>query len=108
MWCLASPQPTSVPAKVLPPPIPRIAAVHSTSTKSRGIYIILALIFGFFGFHNFYANRIKVGFVQFFLSSALVAGALVTGFWILPAISNLWALIDALTVTKDGAGAQLA
>jgi TM2 domain-containing membrane protein YozV len=66
--------------------------------KSRGTYIILGLLFGWFGLHNIYAKRNNVGAVQliFFLMF----------FWtlIVPFILVLWSLVEILTVKNDGNG----
>jgi TM2 domain-containing membrane protein YozV len=77
------------------------------SDKSRGIYIILALLFGSMGFHNFYAARYGIGFAQFFLTIFLIVASMATGLVLLPAITALWAIFDALTVTEDGNSAEM-
>ncbi|MDR2757098.1 MAG: GYF domain-containing protein [Planctomycetaceae bacterium] len=64
-------------------------------TKSRLIYILLALFFfGTFGSHNFYAERTKQATIQLVLGLTVI-GLLATSFW---------AILDAITVTKDGSG----
>jgi TM2 domain-containing membrane protein YozV len=68
------------------------------SAKSRGVYIILGLFFGFFGIHNFYAGRFGVGAIQ--LITVLVLGWFVVGF----VIVGIWVFIEFFIVTKDGAG----
>ena len=80
-----------------------------TVSKSRGVYIILGLLFGGMGFHNFYAGHhvrgaVKIGIVliafavdaslRFYTGFALVAMALFT----------LWSLIEIITVKKDASG----
>lgn len=35
------------------------------STRNRGLYIIIALLTGMLGFHNFYAGHLKKGGLQF-------------------------------------------
>lgn len=77
-------------------PVQQVQLVKSA--KSRGIYIILALFFGFLGVHNFYAGRIGVGVAQ--LLTVLLLGWFVVGF----VIVFFWILIELFTVTKDGAG----
>lgn len=68
------------------------------SPKSRLVYILLALFFGGFGVHNFYANRIGAAVTQLLLNLLL--------FWlIVPVIVvGLWVLIEMIVVTKDGNG----
>ena len=88
------------------------AAPVVTVTKSRGTYIILAILFGAFGFHNFYSGHnvsggIKLGLflLAFFIDAT-------TGFYsafslVLLVIFELWALIEAFTVTTDARGNQM-
>lgn len=68
------------------------------SAKSRGVYIILALFFGFFGIHNFYAGRFGVGAIQ--LLTVLILGWFVVGF----VIVAIWVLIELFVVKTDGSG----
>lgn len=80
-----------------------------TVSRSRGAYIILGLLFGWVGLHNFYAGHkvrgaFKMGIVliafgvdaalRFYTGFALVALALFT----------LWSLIEIITIKKDGSG----
>jgi hypothetical protein len=80
-----------------------------TVSRSRGAYIVLGLMFGGMGFHNFYAGHkvrgaIKLGIVlmafavdaslRFYTGFAIVALALL---W-------PWALIEITTVKKDADG----
>lgn len=80
-----------------------------TVSRSRGAYIILGLLFGWVGLHNFYAGHkvrgaFKMGIVliafgvdaslRFYTGFALVAFALFT----------LWSLIEIITIKKDGSG----
>ena len=62
--------------------------------KSRIVYIILAIIFGEIGIHNFYAGYIGRGITQFLITT-LSFGLL---FW----ISWFWALIEICVVKQDG------
>lgn len=64
--------------------------------KSRIVYIILALLFGELGLHNFYAGYVGRGIVQL-LITILSFGLL---FW----ISWIWAIIELCVVTHDGRG----
>jgi TM2 domain-containing membrane protein YozV len=76
--------------------------IHNSETilscqgaKSRLVYVLLALfVFGTFGSHNFYAGRTQQAVVQLIFGLTII-GLLVTG---------IWAIIDAITVTKDGNG----
>lgn len=71
------------------------------SATSRGIYIILGLFLGCFGIHNFYAGRYGVGATQLIITALL--GWVVVGF----VITAVWALIDVIAVTEDGAGNKM-
>jgi TM2 domain-containing membrane protein YozV len=71
------------------------------SAKSRGVYIILALFFGFLGVHNFYAGNLGRGLVQ--LLTVLILGWFVIGF----VIVFIWVLIECFTVTHDAAGDKM-
>lgn len=66
--------------------------------KSRGTYVILGVLLGMFGIHNFYAGRFMRGGLQ--LASTTLLGWFVVGL----VITALWVLIDLFTVTSDGAG----
>jgi TM2 domain-containing membrane protein YozV len=62
--------------------------------KSRTVYVILAILLGQIGIHNFYAGYIGRGVVQL-LISVLSFGLL---FW----ISWIWAIIEICVVKMDG------
>jgi len=89
-----------------------VASPVVTLSKNRGTYIILAILFGAFGFHNFYSGHnvsggIKLGL--FLLAFALDA---ITGFYsafslVLLVIFELWALVEAFTVNTDARGNQM-
>ena len=64
--------------------------------KSRGTYIILGLLLGWFGFHNYYAGYNKKGSTQLILTCTGV-GVIVT----LP-----WVIIDLVTITEDANGVR--
>src|SRR5262245_11285555 len=66
--------------------------------RSRGIYIILAILFGSLGIHNIYAKRYALGAFQFAL--------FVLTFWtlVVPLVVWLIALLEAALVSKDGDG----
>ena len=66
--------------------------------KSRGTYIILGLLFGWFGLHNIYAKRNNVGAVQLIIFLMF--------FWtlIVPFILVVWSIVEISTVKNDGNG----
>ncbi|MBQ8250688.1 MAG: NINE protein [Alphaproteobacteria bacterium] len=66
--------------------------------KNRAVYILLALFFGGFGIHNFYAGYTGKGLTQLLLTILL--------FWlVIPLIIvGIWVLIEIITVTKDAKG----
>ena len=64
--------------------------------KSQLIYVVLALFFGAFGVHNFYAERWGRGLVQLLLTVA-------TGF-MGAVISSLWSIVNIFTIETDGDG----
>ncbi len=83
-----------------PPPVvePKPIAVTIKPTKSRGLYIILGLLFGCLGIHNFYAGYYGRGFWQLLITVVLgwaIIGIVATG---------LWSLIEVITVRCDGTG----
>lgn len=87
-------------------PSPRIQAEQPATNifktaKSRGVYIILGLIFGLLGFHNFYIGRYQRGAFQ--MVCTLVLGWFVIGL----VITTIWVFVDLFTVTEDGAGDPL-
>ena len=66
--------------------------------KSRGIFIILALLLGLFGVHNFYAGYYGKGALQLLVTitwGMIYIGIIITGIWV---------LIDLLTVRRDADG----
>ena len=77
-----------------------------TVSKSRGVYIILGLLFGGVGFHNFYSGHnlrgaIKIG--VFLIAFALDASTrFYSGFsFVALVIFALWSLIEIITVKTD-------
>ncbi|MDR2170303.1 MAG: GYF domain-containing protein [Planctomycetaceae bacterium] len=69
--------------------------INNFKRKSRITYILLALLFfGPWGSHNFYAGRTSIAVVQLLLGISII-GLLIT---------TLWAVLDAIIVTKDGNG----
>ena len=66
--------------------------------KNRVIYVILAIFFGCFGVHNFYAGYNGKAIAQLLIT-------FIGGFFIIPAlIVWIWAIVDIVTVNKDASG----
>jgi len=82
------------------PPLPQSVAVVTT-TKSRGIYIILGLLLGLLGIHNFYAGYYGRGACQLIIT--LTLGWLIVGL----VITGIWALIEIITVVEDANGNKM-
>ncbi|MBE6445899.1 MAG: TM2 domain-containing protein [Alphaproteobacteria bacterium] len=70
--------------------------IYHKNQKSQLIYVILALLFGPFGLHNFYAQRWGRGLIQ-------LAITLFTGF-VGTVITSLWSVINIFTINSDGNG----
>jgi TM2 domain-containing membrane protein YozV len=66
--------------------------------KSRGVFIILGLLFGYLGIHNFYAGYYGRGAIQVVITAVL--GWIYVGF----VITIVWALIELITVKTDAQG----
>ena len=92
----AAPQPSVVVVNTAPqvaqPVQPTVT--YPYPPKSRITYIILALLFGTLGIHNFYAKRTGCGITQLLLT--------ILSFGFLAVISALWSLIEILAVDSDG------
>lgn len=71
------------------------------SAKSRGVFVILGLFFGFLGIHNFYAGYFGRGAAQLVIVATL--GWLVVGLIIV----FIWVLIELFTITYDSAGDKM-
>ncbi|MFN0242442.1 MAG: NINE protein [Planctomycetota bacterium] len=69
--------------------------------KTRNTYVILGVVLGVLGVHNFYAGRYARGAGQFALTVLL--GWIVVGV----AASWIWAMIDLLTIETDATGKRL-
>lgn len=68
------------------------------TAKSRGTYVILGVLLGMMGIHNFYAGRFMRGALQ--LASTALLGWFVVGL----VITCIWVFIDLFTVKTDGSG----
>lgn len=99
------------PESILPAPTPAIVAMGSAieakahlecekgkSDCSRGIYIILALVFGLLGFHNFYAGHYGRGAAQ------LLITVLLGWTWIALIAVFLWVVVEIIAESSDGKG----
>lgn len=75
------------------------AYLEEGGVRSRTAYIILALVVGFFGIHNFYAGRSRRGIAQLIITAALGWAAIGL------VITFVWALVDIVSVKTDGEGA---
>ena len=69
------------------------------SDKSMGIYVVLAILLGWIGIHNFYIGRTGPGIAQL-LMTVLSGGLLLIPAWI-------WACIDIFTIQYDADGRKL-
>lgn len=103
-WAPPAPEPPKIeeplPALKLKPQI----------VRNRGVYIILGLLFGGFGFHNFYAGHHEMGAVKCVCSvvatptcllEPLIGGAVL-------ACMMLWSIAEVITVTDDADGQPMA
>jgi TM2 domain-containing membrane protein YozV len=79
---------------------PAYHPVLVTHTKSRGVYIVLALFFGCLGVHNFYAGYNGRGAAQLIIT--LLTGC--AGGFVLTAI---WAFIECLVIDTDAYGRRM-
>jgi TM2 domain-containing membrane protein YozV len=80
-----------------PSAVPTYQAVGvNPNAKDRVAYVLLAVFLGSYGIHNFYAGYTNRGIIQLVISLATCfIGAI--PMWI-------WAIIEAVTVTKDAQG----
>lgn len=73
-----------------------MSTLPPSAPKSRVSYVILALLLGALGIHNFYAGYTGKAIAQ--LCITLIS------FGCLGFISAIWALVEAITVTQDASG----
>lgn len=76
--------------------VPAAAPGRPGAQKSRIAYVVLAIALGWLGIHNFYAGYVGRGVAQLLLT-VLTLGLLFWAVWI-------WAVIEAIAITKDGTG----
>lgn len=77
--------------------------------KSRGLYIVLGLLFGGLGFHNFYSGHNIPGAIKISIFLITVLMDALTGFHsafslVFLAAFAIWALVEIIVVTKDAKG----
>ena len=90
---------------------------------NRSSYILLALLLGQLGVHNFYAKRMDIAIVQLFIGLTNLAGLVIILFvslategegsflFCIPALIGLglqiWAIVEMCTITHDGTGKRM-
>ena len=90
---------------------------------NRMSYVLMAIFFGQLGIHNFYASRMDIGIVQLFIGLSNLVGFIIISIvslategagrflLIIPTIIGfgleLWAIIEACVVIKDGTGRRM-
>ena len=84
---------------------PRCGELFVTKRKSRFVYILLAIFFGFLGFHKFYSGHILSGLLTLIFFPILIVLTL-TMLWpiIFFIIDAFFILIDILFTKKDAHG----
>lgn len=83
--------------------------LHVTAPRSRGVHIILGLLFGAIGFHNFYSGHNGRGAFKLIVFSITflldLSTGFNTGFCLVAAVFlGLCALIEIIFVGRDGHG----
>jgi TM2 domain-containing membrane protein YozV len=76
-------------------------AVVVEPSKSPGVYIILGLLLGLLGIHNFYAGYYGRGAVQLAITALL--GWIYIGIF----ITGIWVLIELFSVEDDANGVRM-
>ncbi|WP_082814766.1 TM2 domain-containing protein [Collimonas fungivorans] len=77
------------------------------SRKRRWIYIVLALLIGAIGIHNFYAGYVGRGLAQILTTVLMMLAAFIFKFPVSFVLVSIWVLIEIFAVTKDSAGDRL-
>ncbi len=72
---------------------------HLRSSRSRSIFLGLAIVLGFFGVHNFYAGRIMTGLIQLFVTLFFPFLGLF--------VCWPWAVFEGFTVSTDISGKRM-
>jgi len=72
------------------------AAAPQGEAKSRTLYIVLAIVLGEFGIHNFYSGHTTYGIIKLVVT-IFTSGILVWAAW-------GWAIYEAITVKEDANG----
>lgn len=83
------------------PPANRDRGRLERSTKSRGVYIVLGILLGTLGVHNFYSGRYGLGVAQ--LAITLLLGWTIV---VLGAV-GVWILIELIVTDTDGLGRKM-
>ena len=80
-----------------------------TVRKSRGVFIILGLLFGFLGIHNFYAGFYGRGAMQLvlFLVAIALPSILVIPFLTIIISLFVWIIANLFMTTHDSSGFNL-
>lgn len=91
---------------------PALSVRVERPAKSRGTYVILAILFGSIGIHNFYAGQFVAGGIKCGLVLLAFIIDATTGFYsafslALAAVFWLWAIGEAIFSTEDGTGAPM-
>ena len=77
-------------------PTYQAAGYANPNAKDRVAYVLLALFLGGLGIHNFYAGYTNRAIIQLIITIITCGiGGIITG---------IWAIIEAVTVTKDAQG----
>lgn len=97
---VVSPPPFNAPPRMQPQAAFAAPPHLAMRPKSRAVYALLAIFLGTLGIHNFYAGYAGRGAAQLLLS-IFSGGLLVWVPWI-------WAIFEAITVTKDSRGLAFA
>ena len=77
------------------------------SEKSRVAFILLALLLGWLGVHNFYIGRIGPGVWQLLLTVLGIITSIVAIGYVLLFILFVWVIVDICSVTRDAKGMLL-
>ena len=97
-----------------PPPNIQTASTPAQSVRSRGIYIILGILLGLLGIHDFYAGRYKEGAIILcvtcsgFLFNLFYAGNVLNSVSCPFLISFILIVYEVCSVKTDGEGKSFA